>query len=119
MKSRDAKRSKALIPILQQSKRVILLSGTPMINRPVEMYNLMHVLRPDIIHNFHAYTTRYCAPKETIYGMEYNGSSCSRELHRILSESFMIRRLKKDVLKELPAKRRQKIAVETDKKLLA
>lgn len=43
--------------------------------------------------------------------MDYGGSSCTRELHRILSESVMIRRLKKDVLTELPAKRRQKIEV--------
>lgn len=118
LKSRDAKRSKALIPIYQQSKRVILLSGTPMINRPVEMYNLLLILRPDIISNFTAFAYRYCAPKETPYGMVYDGSCNTKELHRILSSSVMIRRLKKDVLNELPDKRRQKIEVQTDQKLV-
>ena len=37
----------------------------------------------------------------------------------MLSQSFMIRRLKKDVLSELPEKRRQKIQVATDEKLVS
>jgi SNF2 family DNA or RNA helicase len=36
----------------------------------------------------------------------------------VLSQSFMIRRLKKDVLSELPEKRRQKIQVATDEKMV-
>jgi len=55
MKSRDAKRSKNLIPILQSAKRVILISGTPMLSRPVELFNLCRILRPDIFHNFNDY----------------------------------------------------------------
>ena len=82
-----------------------------MINRPVEIYNLLHILRPDLITNFHVYTARYCAPKDTPYGKDYSGSSCTTELHRILSASIMIRRLKKDVLSELPEKRRQQIDI--------
>ena len=42
----------------------------------------------------------------------YKGVSNTKELNCILS-SLMIRRLKKDVLKELPPKIRQKIEVET------
>jgi len=52
------------------------------------------------------------------YGMEYTGSSCSSELHYLLSKNLMIRRLKSDVLHELPAKRRQKIEVQVDSKIL-
>ena len=65
LKNRDAKRSKNLMPILSASKRVLLLSGTPMLNRPVEMYNLLKILRPDIIGGFNEYAKRYCDPKET------------------------------------------------------
>lgn len=43
--------------------------------------------------------------------MDYSGSSCLRELHLVLTNSVMIRRLKKEVLSELPDKRRQKISV--------
>lgn len=106
LKSRDSKRSKVLIPILTKSKRVILISGTPMLSRPVEMYNLLKILRPDIVTNFNDYAHRYCNPKESPYGMDYSGNSCTKELHYVLSQGMMIRRLKKDVLNELPPKRR-------------
>lgn len=63
LKSRDAKRSKQLLPILQAAKRCILISGTPMLSRPVEAYNLLTILRPDIFGKFGEFTERYCAPK--------------------------------------------------------
>ena len=37
-----------------------------------------------------------------------------REIHLMLEKGLMIRRLKSEVLTELPAKRRQKIVVATD-----
>ena len=63
LKSRDSKRSKNLIPILQNAKRVLLLSGTPILNKPVEIYNIMKVLRPDVMPSFKDFTIRYCNPK--------------------------------------------------------
>ena len=106
LKSRDAKRSKNLVPILMNSKRCILISGTPMLSRPVELFNLLNVLRPDVFSKFKDYSERYCAPKMGNYGMDYNGNSCTNELHYLLSKNIMIRRLKADVLSELPSKRR-------------
>ena len=50
--------------------------------------------------------------------MDYSGSACTPELHHILSKAFMIRRLKKDVLDQLPDKRRQQIEVQVDQKIL-
>ena len=52
LKSRDAKRSQVLIPILMKSKRTILISGTPILSKPVELYNLMKAVRPDLIPSF-------------------------------------------------------------------
>ncbi len=51
--------------------------------------------------------------------MDYSGNSCTKELHFVLSQNFMIRRLKKDVLSELPSKRRQKIQVAVDEKAVS
>lgn len=56
LKSRDAKRSKDLIPIFMEAKRVILISGTPMLSKPVEVFNLLNILRPDIFNNFRDFT---------------------------------------------------------------
>jgi SWI/SNF-related matrix-associated actin-dependent regulator 1 of chromatin subfamily A len=52
LKSRDAKRSLKLIPIFSNAKRCILISGTPMLSRPAELFNLVRILRPDIFSNF-------------------------------------------------------------------
>lgn len=73
------------MPILTKAKRVILISGTPMLSRPYEMYNLLKILRPDIIGSFTDYAARYCNPKETNYGLDYTGNSCTKELHYVLS----------------------------------
>lgn len=49
--------------------------------------------------------------------MDFDGSSNENELHFILKENLMIRRLKKDVLTQLPDKIRQKVEIESDKKI--
>jgi SWI/SNF-related matrix-associated actin-dependent regulator 1 of chromatin subfamily A len=46
--------------------------------------------------------------------MDYTGSTCIDELNYILTRTLMIRRLKKDVLTELPPKTRQKIPIKLD-----
>ena len=94
LKSYDSKRSKVLVPILQKCKRVILVSGTPMLSRPSELFNLLKILRPDIFNYFNEYSLRYCAPKMGKFGVDYKGSSCKSELHHIINKFIMIRRLK-------------------------
>lgn len=95
LKSRDSKRSQKLLPILTDSKRCILISGTPMLARPVEIYNLLTILRPDIFSDFKEFTNRYCAPVVERYGykkiIDNNGNACTNELHYILAKNIMIR----------------------------
>ena len=67
-------------------------------NKPVEIYNIMRIVRPDVIPSFKEFTDRYCNPKSTPYGMDYSGATCIGELHYLLQSTFMVRRLKKDVL---------------------
>lgn len=63
------------------------------------------------------YVQRYCNPRATQYGMDYTGSTCVEELNYILNKTMMIRRLKKNVLTQLPSKTRQKIPVALDPEL--
>jgi len=73
------------MPIFMRAKRSILISGTPMLSRPVEIYNLMKILRPDLVTSFQQYAQRYCDPQESQYGTDYTGNSCTKELHYVLS----------------------------------
>lgn len=86
------------MPVFQNAKRCILISGTPILARPEEAFNMLRILRPDIFTSFSEYAQRYCNPKEGRFGMDYSGSSCSTELNCILNTNLMIRRLKSDVL---------------------
>ena len=56
LKSRESKRSIALIPVMTKAKRCLLISGTPMLSKPVELFNVMKMVRPDIISSFLAYS---------------------------------------------------------------
>ena len=117
LKSQDAKRTKFLIPVLQKCKRCILLTGTPILAKPMEIYPLLNALRPDFFYSFKDFGSRYCNPIMTIYGINWTGISNSKELHFMLNK-IMIRRLKKDVLSQLPPKKRQKVEIQTDKKVV-
>lgn len=63
---------------------------------------------------FKAYALRYCAAYKGQFGWNYSGNANLQELHAILNECFMIRRLKKDVLKDLPKKKRQQVFIDAD-----
>lgn len=49
------------------------------------------------------------------WGWDYSGSSNLTELKILLEESIMIRRLKSDVLSQLPAKQRKMVVVAPEK----
>jgi SNF2 family DNA or RNA helicase len=92
------------IPVFKNSKRCILISGTPLLARPDEAFNMLTILRPDIFTDFKEYANRYCNPLKSKFGKKYSGASCTAELNCILNNGLMIRRLKSDVLNQLPAK---------------
>ena len=117
LKSRDSKRSMELVPVIMKAKRILLLTGTPILARPNELYNLVRILRPDIFHSFPKFGNRYWSPKNGFFGTDWSGNANTKELHFLINNRLMIRRLKKEVLTELPSKRRQRIIISTDQKI--
>lgn len=96
-----------------------MLTGTPAFARPKEMYNMLSMIRPDVFDDFKKFGYRYCDPRMASFArvMEYNGATNTKELHYMLKNGIMIRRLKKEVLKDLPDKTRIKQDIEMNKKL--
>jgi SWI/SNF-related matrix-associated actin-dependent regulator 1 of chromatin subfamily A len=92
--------------------RHIRLTGTPIVNRPAELYNIISDLAN--FGSFYSFAKRYCQMHSNGYGWDFSGASNLDELQRKLREKVMVRRLKADVLTELPAKIRQIVEVELD-----
>uniref|UniRef100_A0A8C3K6U1 Zinc finger RANBP2-type containing 3 n=1 Tax=Calidris pygmaea TaxID=425635 RepID=A0A8C3K6U1_9CHAR len=112
MKSRNATRSKILLPIVQKALRAILLTGTPALGRPEELFMQIEALFPKRFGTWNQYAKKYCNARVRFFGKrtqwDCRGASNLEELHQLLSE-IMIRRLKNDVLTQLPPKVRQRI----------
>jgi SWI/SNF-related matrix-associated actin-dependent regulator 1 of chromatin subfamily A len=105
----DKDPKKVIRPI--QAKRKVFLTGTPILNRPNELWTLLQAIdRRGLGANWKAFHTRYCAAYQGRHGWVKDGASHLDELQAKLRAGVMIRRMKEDVLRELPAKRRSVIA---------
>ncbi len=93
VKNKDTVRAQEFMDVPHH--RALGLTGTPVPNRPLELFPILHWLRP---HDFPSYRA---------FKQRYEGGSNSEELQSRLRSSVMVRRLKSEVLKDLPAKRRQ------------
>jgi SWI/SNF-related matrix-associated actin-dependent regulator 1 of chromatin subfamily A len=103
-----------------RASRRLFLTGTPILNRPKELWTIVHALdRKGLGENWRTFHTRYCAGYQGSHGWNIDGASNLPELNSKLRAAFMIRRLKSEVLTELPAKRRQIIVLEPSKKARA
>ncbi|XP_050372259.1 uncharacterized protein LOC126790153 isoform X2 [Argentina anserina] len=112
LKNAQAKRTTASLPVIK-ARYAMLLSGTPALSRPIELFKQLEALYPDVYKNVHEYGKRYC--QGGTFGV-YQGASNHEELHNLMKATVMIRRLKNDVLSELPVKRRQQVFLDLAEK---
>lgn len=113
VKNPDAQRSKAFYAISEAASQKIMLTGTPIMNRPVELFHIVKSLGFEM--DFWRYVQRYCDAQRGSYGWDFSGASNLEELQVKLRQSVMVRRKKSDVLHELPPKRRQIIELDPTK----
>jgi SWI/SNF-related matrix-associated actin-dependent regulator 1 of chromatin subfamily A len=115
IRNRKSSRTNAVIYLAKNLKYRFALSGTPMINRPVELITQLRAIdKLDAMGGFWTFAKRYCNAEETNFGWNFMGMSNLKELHSKLIETCFIRRRKTDVLDELPDKQRTYIPIEID-----
>jgi SWI/SNF-related matrix-associated actin-dependent regulator 1 of chromatin subfamily A len=106
VKNWRAKRTRAVVRLGKRIPHILALSGTPLTNRPKELYTIVHLINPTKFSSFMPYAFRYCNRRATPWGWDDKGASHLDELHDVLNRSCMIRHTKAKVLHELPPKRR-------------
>lgn len=116
IKNKGAERTKAAFEIVKQNPRakVYGLSGTPIVNRPIEFFNILNMIDPIRFKSMYSFGMRYCAGYHNGYQWDFTGASKTQELYNIVSNNYMIRRTKKEVLPELPEKVRTVIPLSID-----
>lgn len=107
LKNGSAQQTKVVKEIIAQTGvKVIGMTGTPVVNKPAEFWQLVSILGQahKLAPTFGAFMDRY-------------GTNTERDLHELNLRSrqhFMVRRLKRDVLKDLPPKLRDAVYLDLD-----
>jgi SWI/SNF-related matrix-associated actin-dependent regulator 1 of chromatin subfamily A len=89
---------------------VFLLTGTPMPNRPRDLFNLLRAVGHPAARSFISFARQYCGAYRNNYGWVTDGASNLTELNLLLKE-VMLRRKKDEVL-DLPPKIRSWVPVQ-------
>jgi SNF2 family DNA or RNA helicase len=91
IKNQDSNRSSAARKLI--GKNIIFLTGTPVLNRPGELWPMLHIIDPKTFPSAERFLEQYTYDGKTTRNVS--------ELREVL-KPLMIRRLKKDVYDELP-----------------
>ena len=107
LKNPKAKRTKAVLSrrgLLAKTESMWFLTGTPIKNRPIDLWPMLSSTAPEVLKPYHSYLEyayRYCGAYEDNFGLNTSGASNTNELFRKL-KPFLLRRRKREVLEELP-----------------
>lgn len=111
---KGSQRGNAGMDLAGAAKRVLCLTGTPIVNRPIELFPLLNMVAPDAWSNAWRFIKTYCDPNAEKGNTDITGAFNLDDLHNRIKPWF-IRRTKDQVLKELPEKRRSTLVVDFDK----
>lgn len=109
LKNITAKKTIAIMTLVEKAKRIIFISGTPALSRPCELYTQLKMISPEIFCSHFEFAKRYCDSKLVNGYWDYKGSSNSNELKILLQERFLIRHEKIDQFDPDIKKIREKI----------
>jgi len=102
IKNKKAQRSKKTMCLLKKTKDALFLTGTPILNRPLEIYNIFNFIRPMPFWGEGGFALTFCGAKQGSFGWDLNGATNLDVLKKQMT--FMIRRTKEEVIEELPDK---------------
>jgi SWI/SNF-related matrix-associated actin-dependent regulator 1 of chromatin subfamily A len=115
IKTSGALRTKACKLLGALTARKVLLTGTPIMNRPAELWSLLNFLDAKAWGPFFPFALHYCDARKGPFGWDFDGASNLGELNdRLRTSGTMLRRRKVDVLPQLPRVTRQVVPLPVD-----
>lgn len=112
----ESKRAIAFRMLSKVIPECVCMSGTPARSKPAQFWIVLNIMMPADFPNYYKYLYRYCDPKSTPWGMQFNGASHIQELHYKMT-SCLLRRTKEVVMKWLPPKTMEVVPLEIDESL--
>lgn len=97
-----------------KARRRVAMSGTPTDNRAFDLWAVLDWLDPGAWGTLEQFSARYCAPRFDGWAWRYDGLSNADELREKMRSTVLLRRLKAQVLKDLPPKRREAALIPAD-----
>lgn len=111
-KAARTKAAKALAKAIPADGLVLNLTGTAVLNRPIELAAQLEIIgRLDDMGGFWNFAKRYCGAYRDKYGWRLDGASHLDELNAKLRATCFIRRMKSEIMAELPAKQIARVPV--------
>lgn len=107
-------RTRAVRWVCRGVDRVLILTGTPLVNKPINLFPLVNLLRPDVFPSLMDFGAEFTFPSRRRWGMEYRGARNLPELHDRLTRTCLIRRRKRDVLDQLPSLTTTVVPIDVD-----
>ena len=111
----ESAQTQVAVQVIKDAPHAILLSGTPALNRPYDLFCQVDALWPGLLGSKEDFARGYC---ERRYDKAYkrfvnSGGNRLDELHLLLSCTVMLRREKKEVADDLPPLSRHVVLLET------
>jgi SWI/SNF-related matrix-associated actin-dependent regulator 1 of chromatin subfamily A len=126
LKNPKALRTRAAALLARNARMVLMLTGTPLLNRPQELMSQLRIMgRLEDLGGYKQFLSRYCGAKVatrkvrdasgqmvTKKVLDTKGAGNLEELNKRLRETCFIRRRKREVMPQLPAIQRAAISLE-------
>lgn len=123
LKNMKAKRTVAILSnngLCRSAARTLMITGTPILNRPIEFFPILKVLAPLVIapySDYFRYAKRYCDGWQDGFGLNAKGASHTEELNQKLRKHYMIRRTVDEVEVQLPKERYEIVLIDSEKEV--
>lgn len=107
LRNRDTKQSKAIHQLGKLAKHRYVLTGTPTVKHPADIFGILTFLYPDKFSSYWGFINRYFKTYKGFFGVEIGEPIKHRQAELLdLIDAISTQRLRKDVMQWLPDKQR-------------